>query len=228
MTRFVLAMALPLFVVRVGLPDTIHLKSGKDLEGVILQQDADQVLLAFEYGSCSFPRSEIETITKDVTPASAQPDAGTRSRIATWSESLKRLAAKPYGAKLQQIPATVIDNGVLRYVPYVSYRSGTDGLYEVNIYGDPDQPACVEMGVYGASLRSRAAKLSCVDFIMGLLLDKTDAALVRSANLEKDLIVRNGLTVEITPETAEDAYGGWWVSVYEEAARPVSGDRART
>jgi hypothetical protein len=26
------------------------------------------------------------------------------------------------------------------------------------------------------------------------------------------------LTFEVTPETAEDAYGGWWVSVYDELA----------
>jgi hypothetical protein len=26
---------------------------------------------------------------------------------------------------------------------------------------------------------------------------------------------REGLTFEVTPETAEDSYGGWWVSVYD-------------
>src|SRR5262249_52131303 len=28
---------------------------------------------------------------------------------------------------------------------------------------------------------------------------------------------RGRLTFEITPETAPDAYGGWWVSIYDEA-----------
>jgi hypothetical protein len=32
---------------------------------------------------------------------------------------------------------------------------------------------------------------------------------------EKDLVVREGLTLEITPPAAEDAYQGWWVSVYD-------------
>lgn len=65
-------------------------------------------------------------------------------------------------AGLVQIPATVIDKGVLRNVPYKSYRAGD---YEVNVYGDPDQPARVEIGVYRSLLTSQDAKHNCVDFL---------------------------------------------------------------
>ena len=46
----------------------------------------------------------------------------------------------------------------------------------------------------------------------------TGRALRWHPGLDADKKVRDGLTFEITPPTAEDAYGGWWVSVYDEKA----------
>src|SRR4030095_5272980 len=40
------------------------------------------------------------------------------------------------------------------------------------------------------------------------------AAALRSLDLKPGKTEREGLTFEVTPETAEDAYGGWWISVY--------------
>jgi len=51
-----------------------------------------------------------------------------------------------------------------------------------------------------------------------LLPDAGDRCFLKSLNRNKDLQKRGGLTFEVTPETAEDAYGGWWVSVYDIAA----------
>ena len=102
----------------------------------------------------------------------------------------------------------------MRNVPYKSFRAGT--AYEINVYGDPQSPSGFEIGVRGALLSDDKAKASCVEFICSLLSDSTDIATVKALKLEKDLVTRKELTFEITPPTAEDAYGGWWVSVYSE------------
>jgi hypothetical protein len=112
---------------------------------------------------------------------------------------------------LQPIPAVVIDKGVLKNVPYKSYQAGN---YEINIYGDPERPAGLEIGVYNELLKSVKAKSNCIDFLAALLASSADQQLLRSLQLTKDSKERDGLTFEITPETDEDAYGGWWVSVY--------------
>jgi hypothetical protein len=65
-------------------------------------------------------------------------------------------------------------------------------------------------------LENAEAKRNCVEFIASILTDKTDAAIVRAMNTTKDLVTRNDLSIEITPPTDPDAYGGWWVSVYDE------------
>src|SRR5258708_6978135 len=115
---------------------------------------------------------------------------------------------------IQKIPATVIDKGILKDVPYQSFKCGD---YELNIYGDPDRPACLEIGVRNELLKSVEAKSNCVEFIKAMLNRPDDQAVLLSLKREKDMKRRAGLTFEVTPETDEDAYGGWWVSVYDEA-----------
>ena len=117
-------------------------------------------------------------------------------------------------SSLTQIPATVIDTGVFKNVPYVSLRCGDD--YEVNIYGDLDDPAAIEAGVYRKLLGDKDAKQNCLNFIMGLLKQSADKEVVRSLNLDKDIKERSGVSFEITPPDGEDAYLGWWISVYSE------------
>ena len=55
-------------------------------------------------------------------------------------------------------------------------------------------------------------------FMAELLNDPADQAVLGSLKLTQDLKERQGLSFEVTPETAEDAYGGWWVSVYDSSA----------
>jgi hypothetical protein len=124
------------------------------------------------------------------------------------------VSVKPWAKGLKQIPSTVIDKGVLRNVPYTSYRAGE---YELNIYGDPEAPACFEIGVHGALLKSAEAKKNCFDIVGVILADAPSVAFLKALNPEGDKKARAGTTYEITPPTAEDAYGGWWISIYGEA-----------
>jgi hypothetical protein len=101
------------------------------------------------------------------------------------------------------------------HVPYQSFRSGD---YEVNVYGDPQRPAGLEVGVYKDLLKSHLAKTRCVEFLATVLTEPADRAVLRSLKLAQDTRERSGLTFEVTPETAADAYGGWWVSVYDRPA----------
>lgn len=125
------------------------------------------------------------------------------------------MSVKPWAKNLRQIPSTVIDKGVLRNVPYTSYRAG--GEYELNVYGDPDVPACFEIGITGQLLQNPDAKRNCIEVVNAILNDSAAIAFLKSLNPEGDKKVLGGVTYEITPPTAEDAYGGWWVSLYSEA-----------
>lgn len=123
------------------------------------------------------------------------------------------VAFKSWARDLRQIPSTVIDVGVLRDIPYTSYRSGG---YEVNVYGDPAAPCCVEVGIHGDLLSKPEAKKDCLGLMNSLFEDPEDRKLLAALKLDVDKQERKGLTFEVTPPTAEDAYGGWWISVYDE------------
>jgi hypothetical protein len=96
----------------------------------------------------------------------------------------------------------------------MSFRSGN---YEFNLYGDPDAPAGIELGVYKDLLQSDAAKRQCIDTIAALLINPKDAEFAKGLGFAEGKKEREGVVFEITPETAPDAYGGWWVSVYDVA-----------
>ena len=142
------------------------------------------------------------------------PEAQSARKFPNRTRCRQAAALKPWGRDLAQIPSTVIDKGVLRDVPYTSYRAGD---YELNVYGDPAAPAGFEIGIHKETIKSDAAKKNCFDLISQLLDDPADRAVLASLKKDIDKKVRAGVTFEVTPPTAEDAYGGWWVSVYDEA-----------
>ncbi|MGD0059679.1 MAG: hypothetical protein ABSD58_09710 [Verrucomicrobiia bacterium] len=127
------------------------------------------------------------------------------------SEIAVLLGKQPWISGLRQIPATVIDKGIMRNVPYLSFQSGD---YELNVYGDPNNPAGVEIGIYRSLLNDDTAKKGCIEFISKLLPEQAHRTALRNLDHKKDLVTSGAMTVEITPPTDEDAYGGWWVSAY--------------
>jgi hypothetical protein len=135
--------------------------------------------------------------------------------LPSWRVMLRQLAKESWSKGLRQAPATVVDVGVLRNVPYRSFRWGDR---EVNVYGDPQSPSCIEIGLYDKSLDSPSAKEQSRGFMRALLPDVADKSVVDRLKPDEDLQQREGWTFEVTPPTAKDAYGGWWISVYSEDA----------
>ena len=172
--------------------------------------------MQMDYGTLHYPQSWIKDVQRNTNDFVVEPN-GTK-RIPRWGEIISTLATNVWAHELKQIPATVIDNGVLEDVPYISFRCTSAG-YEINIYGDLDNPACVEIGAVNYLVKSAEAKSNCVNFIASILLGASDKEIVKSLNLsQKELKKKSGLTFETTFPDESDSYGGWWVSVYDENA----------
>jgi hypothetical protein len=197
--------------------DSITLQNGYTPTGTILQTNRERntILLLRDYGTATYYIPTIKAIkldTEEVVPVPAVPqEAG---RWPHWQHMVLALSKQPWAQNLRQIPATVIDKGILRNVPYVSFQCGED--YEVNIYGDLDKPAGFEIGIYRKPLSDNAAKENCVRLVDALLSEPADKEILGKLKREKDSATRSGLTFEVTPPTAEDAYLGWWISIYDE------------
>jgi len=181
------------------------------VEGTILQTNSNDVLLLRDHGTSHYSPQIIKEI--HIARAEALETADT-NRLSGYRTILLRLSEQPWASGLQQIPATVVDKGNLRNVPYISFRCADD--YEINIYGDLDHPSGIEAGVYRKLLGDASAKANCVQFIASVLGQGTDKEFLQGLNLQKDLLTANNMTFEITPPYAEDAYMGWWVSIYSQ------------
>ncbi len=207
---FACLLACPLGV-PVTFADTLVLSNDSTVSGTVIQTNGDDVLLLTGYAAYNFSRTNIKAIKTG--PVEAAEFSNT-NRLPDFEHTILFLSRQPWATNLSPIPATVIDNGILRNVPYTSFRCGED--YEVNVYGDLDHPAGIEIGVYRKLLEDSSAKNNCVKFIGNLLSQSADKEIVQELDLKKDLKTRDELTFEITPPTAEDAYKGWWISVYSE------------
>ncbi len=193
--------------------DIIVFSTGRALTGTVACTNGDEVLVVTDYAAFNFARESIKQIRTDHIQ---EAELRSTNRLPSFKVALTTLAKKPWASDLRPIPAAVVDKGILRHVPYMSFRCGED--YEVNIYGDPERPAGVEVGVYRKLLGDATAKMNCVGLAAELMGKPEDRALIKRLNLEKDLQKQDGLTFEITPPSAEDAYMGWWISAYSERA----------
>jgi hypothetical protein len=189
---------------------SMTLKNGQKIEGTLLSDQNGHSVVQVGYGSVTVTSGEVASVEK--TGAAPAPVPG-EGRLARWDLCL-HVAVSCWSPALTQVPATVIDLGVLKNVPYLSHRAGE---FELNIYGDPDRPAGLEIGLYRGGM-SRADRKTCLDTMCRLLSDPADREALQSLGLEKGSLRRRGMVLEVTPPSDPDAYGGWWISVYEEQA----------
>jgi len=198
--------------------DILILGHGQIMAGDILQQNDDDVLLKMDSGNLSFSKSTIKDIRLTSTDGNgASLDFVETNRIPSWGTIVSALSKAPWANGLRQIPATVIDNGDLKDVPYLSFHCAGD-CYEMNVYGDPDNPACIEIGAIKSLAKSERARSNCVHFVSSILTRYDDKRVARSVGRSKQIITNDDLTFEITLPDEPDAYGGWWISVYNESA----------
>src|ERR1017187_10732836 len=133
-----------------------------------------------DYGTFRYPSSLIKDVRKEAVPSPQESPNG--KQIPNWAKIISVLVTNGWQHELKQIPATVIDNGVLKDVPYISFRCNSGG-YEINIYGDLDNPTGVEIGVVNYLVKNDDAKSNCANFIRSILTSDADRKIVRMLNL---------------------------------------------
>jgi hypothetical protein len=199
--------------------DIISMKGGKVIRGTIVQTNNDEMLVLGNYDTVECALEEIRSVKPENNvggaPVSTNSLIGAQ-RFLDWRGIITNLVSQTWSGKLRQVPAMVVTNGMLRNVPYVSFRSGLD--YEVNIYGDLDKPAGVELGVFHDAATSLQAKDNGIDFVASIPILEEDRAAVKNLNHAIDLLEQDDLRYEIKPVSAEDSKGGWWVSAFDPKA----------
>lgn len=124
----------------------------------------------------------------------------------------------PCVAGLHAVPASVIEVGVFRDVPYQSFSNGN---VELNAYGDPGDLVGLEVGT---RVEDPALQQCLLQFAAAQPLWAADQQRVQRLTLAPALDSQPGLTLEVTPRTAPDAYDAWWISL--ERPEEIAASRA--
>jgi hypothetical protein len=196
--------------------DVIVLQNGEVMTGTVLQQDGQGVLIQTGTGTYHYPPSWVTDVKKEAAAASHVSNNG--KRIPDWAQIVSLLANNAWADGLKQVPATMIDHGVWKNVPYVSFRCASGG-YEMNVFGDLTDPAAVQIGAMSYLSQDAGARSNCVNFICSVLASADARTMVRALNWNQDDVQKNeGLTFQTLQPGEPDSYGGWWVTVYNDTA----------
>lgn len=202
----VLALAFPACAL-----DQVLFKNGTRVTGTIYAQSRDHVYMRIGEGNVVYSKKAIRRIYDDITTRPPLTRMLRRDELPPWWIPLSDLYHEDWVNTLELVESGEIDNGDLKLVPYLSFRA--NGVYELNIYGDPDNPAALEIGYRGGWFRSGDAQKRCRQFMVSYLTGLRQLKALYSLNARGGKTVVDGLEIEITPRTAPDAYGGWWVAL---------------
>lgn len=195
--------------------DSIVLQDGTELRGLILRNSAVSVLLDTPEGEKEIPKENIRRIAEGASLADLGMELTKPGRLPHWQSIVRDFRNHDSTRSFRPVPATAIDNGFLRNVPYHSFR--VNERAELNIYGDPSDPVAVELGVYGRGARSKKAKLMMREFLAGHLGSGAEIAALYGLDLAGGETRVGRLAIRCTPPEAPDAYGGWWLCIYDPA-----------
>lgn len=193
-------------------PDTIVLRDGSVVKGLIVRSVRGDVTIQTATGEETYTRDKISRVHDVPGEGSYLTDIERKGDLPPWRTIVNDLRHSDKVRSFEEIPATVVDTGDFKNVPYISFR--VNGDVELNIYGNPEDPAGVELGIYGAKQGNAKMRRIIREFLASYLNTRDEIEAVYQLNENGGLRNVGDTTVEYTPAKAPDAYGAWWLSIY--------------
>ena len=193
-------------------PDQVTMNDGTELHGLILQNTPDLVVIQTDTGEARLPKEYIRRIDDAPDGEAIFADIVRRDELPSWRSVVHDLRTHDSVRRFEQIPPTAIDNGLLRNIPYLSFRANEK--WELNVYGDPQKPVAIEFGIYGSERPSQKTRQVFREFIAGHLHDKNQIRALYSLSAKKRDARGGKLAFRLIAPDDLDGYGGTWIVVY--------------
>ncbi len=204
--------------------DEVLLKSGNRVNGTIVAQSKDQVVMRVGEGTVVLSKRAIRRIYDGITANRPVSEMLAEDELPPWWIPLADLYSEDWVTTLKNVEPTVIKTGSFKNVPYLSFRANAN--YELNIYGDPDKPAAIEIGHYSKTVPRPDVITHCREFLVSYLTDLDQIKALYDLDTDGGTRTEGGLTIRVSPPREADAYGGWWLLVFDE--KRLSAARTRT
>ena len=197
---------------RLPAPDVIVLRDGSTVQGLILENTVDAVLLQVGDEEKRISKKDIARIRDEDQKMNQHTMALKPGTLPSWRVIANDLRTQDDIRSLLQIPAVRIDLDDFRRIPYKSFLVNDN--MELNIYGNPDRPVGIEIGIFGARRDSLRAREAVRAYLAGFLSSRAEIAALYAVDLDAGEARAGRLTIEVTPPTAPEAEDSWWMSLY--------------
>ena len=194
------------------MPDTLEMVDGTRVKGLILKNSADSVLIQTDESERLIPKEHIRRIQDEMDGEIVFAEVMKPGRLPSWRGMIYDLRHHDSIRGLEQIPATTIEEGYLKNIPYLSFRVNEQS--EFNVYGNPQDPVAIEFGMYGRQKGSGKYHRIVREFLAGHLHSREQIAALYSLSFKGGEKRVGPMALRITPPSEADAYGGWWISIY--------------
>ena len=193
-------------------PDQVRMNDGTELSGLIVQNTRDMVVIETEHGEARLPKEYIRRIDDAPNGEAIFADIVGKDELPSWRSIVHDLRIHDSVRVFEQIPPTAIDKGLLRNIPYLSFRANDH--WELNVYGKPERPVAIEFGVYGAARPDEETRRNFREFIAGHLHSREQIAALYSLSPKKRDARAGKLGFRLILPGDPDGYGGTWFVVY--------------
>ena len=194
------------------MPDTVILNDGTHLQGLIIKNNAKEIVLQERNGEQVIPKGHITRIEDQGSCQVYFADIIDPHKLPPWQMIVQDFRTDDNIRSFEQIPPTTIDSGYLKNIPYLSFRINKHT--EMNVYGNPEDPVCLEFGIYEKGEKITRFKKLIREYLAGTLESRAEIAALYALDEKGDERQAGNLRFRISPPTSPDAYGGWWISVY--------------
>jgi hypothetical protein len=188
------------------------MNDGTELSGLIVQNTRDMVVIETEHGEARLPKEYIRRIDDAPNGEAIFADIVGKDELPSWRSIVHDLRIHDSVRVFEQIPPTAIDKGLLRNIPYLSFRANDH--WELNVYGKPERPVAIEFGVYGAARPDEETRRNFREFIAGHLHSREQIAALYSLSPKKRDARAGKLGFRLILPGDPDGYGGTWFVVY--------------
>lgn len=190
------------------------MNDGTHYKGLIIKNDAREIILQQETGEHVIPKAAIQRIDDASKSMIYFSDLVSPNKAPSWRMIAQDMRCNDAVKSFIQIPATTISAGYLKNVPYLSFHINKHA--EMNIYGDPNNPACVEFGTYNQN-KEHLKKFQEISrqLLAGYLSSRDAIKTLYSLNLKGDEKPVGPFLFRIMPPSDPSSSGGWWISIYD-------------
>jgi len=198
--------------------DRIIFKNGQEMEGFIVRRDADTITLRRPGGEKTISRTMIRRI--DDTATSGAYIASASQKLPPWKAIVNDLRGNEDIHILRMVASGREADGPFAGSPYVAFE--INDSINLRIYGDPGNPAGLQIGLRGAKAASQAERIALRSFFAGFLTQRSQIAALYALEMKGGEKAAGNLHLAFGTQSEDFARPRWWLMAWNPPAMQVA------